>query len=384
MKTLLIVLYGFIHYWLDPLVRLFASRAPQANRKRVLVLRVDAVGDFVLWLDAAKELRRIYPPEMFEIVLAVNKNAEGLARPLPYWDKIIGLDMHPFFWNISYRWSLLRQIKSLGFDIALNPHMSHIMFGADSLIRSSGARERIGCALYDELNDPFFLKIKQALIKPWYTKLIPIEHRPPMMELQLNAKFLRGLGIEDMKPAMPRLIIEDQGKLQDLKKDYFVIVPQAGWDGKAWPLVHFKDIARRVGQMTGWQPVWLGVKDGIELGPTAPGALDLIGKTSVMQYAGVIAGSKCVIANDSSAVHMAAALKVTSFCIAGGGHWGRFIPYPSEIESPFKPRVIHMDMPCYGCRWTCIYPREQGTPYKCIADISMDLVWKDIENYLKR
>ena len=49
-----------------------------------------------MWLDTAKEYRKLYPPEKYELVLIGNSLWYSLAKELPYWDKVIpelkGLD----------------------------------------------------------------------------------------------------------------------------------------------------------------------------------------------------------------------------------------------------------------------------------------------------
>lgn len=90
-----------------------------------------------------------------------------------------------------------------------------------------------------------------------------------------------------------------------------------------------------------------------------------------------------VIGNESSAIHIACACGVPSFCIAGGGHWGRFVPYMCDLEGGCKPIIIHRMMDCYRCQWFCRYPRAKGAPVKCIGDIDTEQAWKIIVSTLK-
>jgi len=46
--------------------------------RTVLIVRPDSIGDFIVWLDTAKEMRRIYPPQGYRITLLANQEcAEG-------------------------------------------------------------------------------------------------------------------------------------------------------------------------------------------------------------------------------------------------------------------------------------------------------------------
>ena len=65
-KTLLFFLFDSIAFW--------KTLSPQQNQlELVLLIRQDAIGDFMMWLDTAKEYRKLYPPDKYKIILAGNK-----------------------------------------------------------------------------------------------------------------------------------------------------------------------------------------------------------------------------------------------------------------------------------------------------------------------
>ena len=68
-KPYLIIVKSLLFFLFDSIV-LWGSQPPQHNKlKLVLLIRQDAIGDFVIWLDTAKEYRKLYPPEKYKIVL---------------------------------------------------------------------------------------------------------------------------------------------------------------------------------------------------------------------------------------------------------------------------------------------------------------------------
>ena len=88
-KTLLYFLFDSIAIW--------KVHSPQQNElELILLIRQDAIGDFVMWLDTAKEYRKLYPPDKYKIVLAGNASWCDLAEELPYWDKVIPVDVKKF------------------------------------------------------------------------------------------------------------------------------------------------------------------------------------------------------------------------------------------------------------------------------------------------
>ncbi len=66
----------------DAVVRILPRRSAsrQDGRKRLLIVRLDMIGDFILFLDSFKEYRKLFPPDQWEITLLGNRVWSGLAR----------------------------------------------------------------------------------------------------------------------------------------------------------------------------------------------------------------------------------------------------------------------------------------------------------------
>ena len=78
-RSILIILFDSIALWV--------AIVPKHNQQKlVLLVRQDAIGDFILWLDTAKEYRKYYPPENCKIILIGNALWTDLAKELPFWD----------------------------------------------------------------------------------------------------------------------------------------------------------------------------------------------------------------------------------------------------------------------------------------------------------
>ncbi|SVD44111.1 uncharacterized protein METZ01_LOCUS396965, partial [marine metagenome] len=54
-KTCLIVIKSLLFYLFDSMALLTAPSSQQNELELVLLIRQDAIGDFVMWLDTAKE-----------------------------------------------------------------------------------------------------------------------------------------------------------------------------------------------------------------------------------------------------------------------------------------------------------------------------------------
>jgi hypothetical protein len=133
--------WGFIFYWiLDSWIRLIPTKFE--SNGGVVIVKLDQIGDFILWIEAAKQLRNHYQGK--KIVLIANAVWADLAMTLPYWDEVWPIHPRRFVKDLPYRWFQLIKIRRAHFDIAIQPTYSRTFMHGDSLIRGSGSRERIG------------------------------------------------------------------------------------------------------------------------------------------------------------------------------------------------------------------------------------------------
>jgi ADP-heptose:LPS heptosyltransferase len=58
-------------------------------------------------------------------------------------------------------------------------------------------------------------------------------------------------------------------------------------------------------------------------------------KTSLTEFLEILAHAKCIISVDTGSVHMAAAVHCPVYAIFNGSQYGRFAPYPKELNKKF-------------------------------------------------
>lgn len=354
-------------------------------KKKILIIRHDAIGDFILWLDAAKGLRELYPQSTYEITLLGNQIWTPVAEKVTFFDRVLSLDRRKFINNPFYRLNILKNIRWAGFSTVIQPTFSREFLFGDAIVRASGADERIGSH-----GDFSNINLWQKLISDrWYTRLIPAT-KEPLMELERNAEFMQGLGLKTFQAGLPELAVtESLPKYFDLT-DYYVFFPGAGTHSRRWPISNFEELAKRIYHQTKWTGVICGGQDEKELGETLVNKLNVpvqnwAGKTTVDELIAIIARAHFVIGNETSGVHIAAAVSIPAVCILGGGHYGRFMPYQLEVKTvkPLSVAVNHK-MDCFNCNWHCIYNVPPGKAAPCVANVSVDMVWKEVENILEK
>ena len=385
LKSFLIVIKSLLFFLFDSLA-LWKIPSPQLNElELVFLIRQDGIGDFVMWLDTAKEYRNIFPPDKYKIVLAGNKIWCDLAEELPYWDEILLVDVKQFKTFSGYRWILLRKIRSFGAQIAIQPTFSREFYHGDSLVRASKATRKIS-SVGDMGNRNW---LKKFIADSWHTELIPVSTRP-MTELERNAEFFSGLTDSPHLTGYPKLDMPEFCLSPEWKEQtFYILVPgtSGAVAGKEWPVTYFSDLATKVFQQTGWKGLICGAKQEHSLGEQILKQCDaplqnLCGRTTLVELVGLLSQSRLTISNDTGVVYLSSAVGTKSVCIVGGGHFGRFVPYPDLPGQTNNLKEVFHKMPCYGCNWKCIYPINEGEPAPCIANISVDAVWKQVRPLL--
>ena len=385
LKPFLIIIKSFLFYLFDSLA-LWKVPSPQLNElELVFLIRQDAIGDFVMWLDTAKEYRNIFPPDKYKIVLAGNKIWCDLAEELPYWDEILMIDVKQFKTFSRYRWDFLRKVRNLGVQISIQPTFSREFYHGDALVQASGALRKVSSA-GDMANRNW---LKKFIADSWNTELIPASTET-LTELERNAEFFSGLTNYTHLTCYPQLDIPDFWLSSEWKeKTFYILVPgtSGAVAGKEWPPAFFSDLATKVFRQTGWEGVICGAKQEHSLGEQILKQCDaplqnLCGQTTLVELAGLLSQSRLTISNDTGVVYLSSAVGTKSVCIVGGGHFGRFVPYPDLPGQTNNLKEVFHKMPCYGCNWKCIYPINEGEPAPCIANISVDAVWKQVRPLL--
>jgi len=186
----------------------------------VMIVRVDNIGDFILWLPSAEKLCSHYSSES-KPILVCNQSCADLAVAINYFSKVIEIDLKRFSRNLWYRWHTLRNISDLRPSTIIQPSYSRVFSTGDSIVRVSCANERIGSV--GDLSN--ISTVRRAISNRWYTRLVPASSLN-LTELERNIEFNQELGIFDSHsfikkvPKLPKL---SSSKVID--QNSFVIFP---------------------------------------------------------------------------------------------------------------------------------------------------------------
>lgn len=366
----------------------------QPISKTILVIRIDAIGDCILWLDQAKEYRKAFPEH--RIVLLHNKVWTDIAERLPWFDECIPFDRTKIG-DFGYYKQLITTLNQYSYEKTFSPVFSRDFFTVDWLVHNVNAREKIGYeGDYQNNRSLAFLNLyiqtkydklhlKERADK-WYTTLVP-NNESCVMELQRNASFVRRTINPDFKSTLPVFPFEIPLSNKIPNEKYAILFLGASYIQKTWPLDNFIKITHSIPYHTivlcgdkNDQPI---ANEFISLYEGEKPIVDLTGKTSLIELISVISKASFVITNDTSASHIAVATRTPSICILGGGHYGRFHPYQAdtlkEDDKKYLPKTITShNKECFNCNLICKHPLQNGR-WKCIDDIRVEDVEKKIK-----
>ncbi len=170
-------------------------------------------------------------------------------------------------------------------------------------------------------------------------------------------------------PMLPGLITREPPGLGEGPPVWVLGVGATYGSAKAWPRPRIEEFLRAVVERFGARIVLVGDGEGFlrtsagRTGSLLPpvrgdlpggaGIIDMIGRTTLPQVAGILAGARVFIGNDSGLMHLAAALGAPTVGIFGSSD--------PRWTAPLGPRtavVVPDGFPCSPCfRPTCNQPR---------------------------
>ena len=253
------------------------------TRSRILVIRLSALGDFVLSFGPFAAIRAAHSDA--EITLLTTKPFAGMAKAAPWFDRVI-LDEKPRWWDLPALWRLSRALR--GFDFVYD-------------LQTSGR----SCRYFRLAGMPKWSGIARGCSHPQSDPA-----RETMHTVERQRDQLRIAGIT----AFPRPDISWLTSTElppELPSRFAMLVPGAAPSrpAKRWPVQNFAEIARVLAER-GVTPVVIGGRDETELGATiraaCPSAIDFTGVTSLAQLFALAARAELAIGNDTGPMHIAA------------------------------------------------------------------------------
>jgi len=337
------------------------------ERKRILIVEVNWIGDVLFSTPFIRAVREAYPDAYIACLL--HPRCREVLEGNPRLDEIIVYDEEGEHRSILGKVKLILSLRKRHFDTAFLLHRS---FTKALIAFLAGAKERIG---YPTKRRSFLL-----------TTIAEISGEEPH-KVEYFLDVARAAGItpksrsyeffitDSHRNAMKTLLAQNgaagSGRLA-------VMCPGGNWDPKRWPKDNFALLADALIGRYGVSVVISGTQKDTGLAADIAGMMKnkpviLCGKTTLKEMAALFESSELVVANDTGTMHLAVAMKAKVIALFG--------PTSPRLTGPYgegRYRVIvkqdECEVPCYDL--SC-------TDNRCMAAIKVEDVLREAEEVLR-
>lgn len=353
--------------------------------QRILAIRLDNIGDVVMLGPALRALRQAYPQA--EITLMASKAGTQAAALLPWVDEVI-------------TWRAIWQ--EIGKDLPTEPGKEHELF---SLLQAKSFDAAFIFTSFSQSPFPpayacymagIPLRVGQSrefgggLLSHW-VKPLPDE----IHQVERSLHLLRSVGIPaDNKKLELRVPLAGQRRADTLLDEvglpkgqpFIALAAGASAVARRYDEKRFARAARMLIEQTGLPVVLIGSPRELGQFPNLEAlaeqderVLSLIGKTSVVEMAGVIRRSALVIANNSGSMHIADAFhRPMVILFSGTDNIEQWVPRTPDA------RLLNRSTECAPCRaFQCPYGMEcLDIPAEEIVSTALSLLKAKSSNHL--
>ncbi len=296
------------------------------NSPRFLITRLSHIGDCLLTLPLAAELRQQFPKAF--IAWASEPAGAKLLQHHPAIDEVIVVPkkwcQNPFHVR---RWQ--KKLRGYSFDTAIDPQG---LFKSSLLGRISGAKIRIGFS--GEHGREGSQWLNNRLVRPTATHLVD-----RTLELLQKLQLPKVVAPACLNlPVVEASRIQVQSFLKELMFPCFCVVnPGASWASKRWNNQRFAEVARHVFQRYQIVPVvtWSGDEESqmaSEIVEASMGAAVKCPPTSLTELAAIVAQADFFVGCDTGPLHLATAMGTP--CI------GLYGPTRPECSGAYGPQHL--------------------------------------------
>ena len=296
--------------------------------ERLLIVRLDEIGDVVMTTPLLRECRKNLPKAWISLV--VKPSVKNIVEICPYVDEVLAYD-----WNVGNfgcceragarahfkrHWHALQlartRLWNKHFDLAILPRWSTDFYHAAFLMYFSGALCRVG---YSEKNGPgphFYEGLDEL-----FTHVMDSDVAAHEVERTLNAiTYLNGTvessSLELWTSEDDETFANEALNWDDSSDCLFIAFGiGAGEAKRIWPAENFTELAVWLMENYGAQIVLIGSAAEASLGQqvqrnVAHKIINLVGTATLRQTAAVLKRCSLFVGNDSGPMHIAAAVDI--------------------------------------------------------------------------
>ena len=346
--------------------KIFKKGFKKEDVKKILIIRVDEIGDVVLTTPLISTLKKEFPKA--KLCVIVKKSSAELLKYNPHVDEIY-ITKSWFKEKISFRefMQLIKKLRKENFDLVFDPHADP----RNIILAYFVGKYKVGYNIrgFGFLLD-FVVQYKDKHIMETIldlARILGLKKINKKMEVYFSKK-------DEMK-------INKLFKRHKLKRNKLLICinPGTGRKNKEWPVQNWKSLTGLLIKKYNCQIIFTGNDEENKLINEIIGknksCYNFSGKTNLLQLSALIKKCDLLIAPDTGSLHIARALNVPLVGLFGPvdpAIWG----YSEE-----KYRSIYKKLDCSFCNMpTCRGTLENN---KCMTGITVADVFKEISRLVK-
>ena len=347
--------------------RPFRRRQAVPDPRRILLLRIERIGDLVMALPAIADLRSLAPDAAIDLVVG-SWNAE-LAGAVPAVDRVITLDAAwlardgegrslPSLLRTACTWRARRYDLTINFEPDVR---SNVLTAASGAAWTVGYGSGGGGALLDVAVEYDTRAHTTANARRLVAAALG---RAPEKTLQVLL-------------SLPRdATARAEALLRSHKRPLIGVHASGGREIKQWDPARFAIVAERLIRERRATIVLTGAAadrplvDRVKAQLPSEHVIDVTGEESLVALAAILDRLDLFVTGDTGPMHLAAAVGTPIVAVFGPSDPLRYAPSGS------RDRVVRIDLPCAPCNRIRLPPsRCVGHTPDCLAGISADQVF---------
>jgi heptosyltransferase-2 len=335
----------------------------QPIKSKILIIKLDAVGDVLRTTSILKPLKKKYPDSHIE--WCTRKNSNEIFKYNSLVDEVILFEDDALF-----------RIGAEDYDIVINLDTSKT---SSAIAANASAKSKFGFVL----NKKGYVEAASPLAQQWL-EMSAFDDVKKANQKSYQEIMYEILGLE--LPVEPPLIhlsekektaIAKKGFVKSISPNKPVIGLNVGvgtkWPSKGWPLKSWKDLIAKLGSED-YNLLLLGGPEEVKIINQLKEEFTHITNTgcdnSLLEFAAIVDLCELIITADTLALHMATALEKKIIALFGP---------TSENEIELYGKGIKLSSPD-GCK--CYYKKNCSESVSCMEKITSDMVFNMIGQLL--
>jgi ADP-heptose:LPS heptosyltransferase len=310
------------------------------KKKSILIYRLDAIGDYFIFRNCLDSLvnSEKYKTYKFEFLGNIEIKSVFDKYDSHFFVSAFFINKERFYNDIFYHLRILFRLKSIEYDLIINPVLSHEdLFNNYIPLFLNG--NKISFRSDQTILQKYFpdSKVFNSIIIP-----------------DIHAKFEYFRNIEFCEKLTETKIEFKDANFPILKKNenYVAFFIGARDEFRRWSEDNFSNLINLILDKYTFQILILGGQSEFLKGENIlmrikkpEDVTNLCGQSNILELLELINNAKLLISNETVAVHVAASTKTTTICISNGNHYGRFNPYPKlfcNINTLYPPTIFEL------------------------------------------